>query len=173
MLFCISRFFICVLLVVSMFSCNTDKLCNEDRTTFLKIGLYSRRMVKDTLTLKDTTFAGFAFHTVNGSEVTWTDTLSKVHTLKLPLSQLADSSIIALKLGYKTGSFNNYIIKYTRSQVFINYECGFRTDFTIDTLITNNLDVDSIYINSRVVTNVDDEHIKIYMHPAVSDVIKP
>jgi hypothetical protein len=173
MLLRISRIFTCVVLVVLLFSCNTDKICNEDRTTFLKIGLYSHRVVNDTVILKDTTFTGLAFQAINGAEVTWLDTVSKIHMLKLPLSQLADSSIIAIKLGYKTGEFSNYIIKYSRSRVFVNYECGFRTDFTIDTLISDNPYIDSLYIKSSVVTNVDEEHIKIYIHPATSNAVKP
>ena len=168
-----SRIFTCVALLVLLFSCNTDKICNEDRTAYLKIGLYSRRIVNNAVVLKDTSFLGLAFHAINGVDVTWIDTISSVKMIKLPLSQLADSSILAIKLGYKNGTFNNYTIKYKRSQVFINYECGFRTDFSIDTLLTDNPYVDSLYINSRVVTNVDEEHIKIYIRPATSIVAEP
>lgn len=173
MLLCLSRIFITVAFVGLLFSCNTDKMCNEDRATFLKIGLYSRAEVGNKVVVKDSVFAGYAFNAISGIETLWVDS-SKVKAIRLPLSQIADSSVIAIKLGYKSSNpFDYYTIKYRRSQVFINYECGFRTDFFIDTLISTNILIDSIFINNRVVTDVDEEHIKIFIRPSVGGAVQP
>jgi Family of unknown function (DUF6452) len=173
MLSCLSRFLISVAFVGLLFSCNTDKLCNENRATYLKIGLYSRTIVNNKVVVKDSSLAGYAFNAINGSEILWVDS-SSVKKLSLPLSELADSSIIAIKLGYKSNKpLDYYTIKYRRSQVFVNYECGFRTDFFIDTLITTNIAIDSIFFNNRVVTDLDEEHIKIFLRPATAGAVQP
>lgn len=170
---CLSRILLSIAFVGLLFSCNTDKMCNENRATYLKIGVYSRTVVNNKVVVKDSSLLGYAFNAVNGSETLWVDS-AKVKMLALPLSQLADSSVIAIRLGYKSNNpFDYYTIKYRRSQVFINYECGFRTDFFIDTLISTNTQIDSIFINNRVVTDVDEEHIKIFLRPAATGAVQP
>ncbi|HEX2936893.1 MAG TPA: DUF6452 family protein [Bacteroidales bacterium] len=173
MLSCLSRILLSIAFAGILFSCNTEKMCNENRATYLKIGVYSRTMADNKVVVKDSTLAGYAFNAVNGSETLWVDS-ANVKMLTLPLSQLADSSVIAIKLGYKSSNpFDYYRVKYRRSQVFINYECGFRTDFFIDTLISTNTQIDSIFINNRVVTDLDEEHIKIFLRPATAGAVQP
>lgn len=173
MLSCLSRILMSLAFVGLLFSCNTDKLCNENRATYLRIGVYSRTETNNKVVVKDSSLAGYVFNAINGSETFWVDS-SSIKRLTLPLSELADSSIIAIKLGYKSNKpFDYYTIKYRRSQVFVNYECGFRTDFFIDTLVSTNIAIDSIFFNNRVVTDLDEEHIKIFLRPAAAGAIQP
>jgi len=154
-----ARFSFLLFMVLFMaFGCNVEKSCNENRLSFLQFSFHkvytsvgNRQMVKDSLLSKlAVSWPGYIMDTVRVSSVT------------LPLSLNSDTSEFEFYLN--DTSAGNVQVIYARSQIFINYECGFRTDFTLDTLVSSLNNIDSIQIIRPVVTDADEKHIKIFLH---------
>lgn len=165
---------ICMAFVVLLAACNTDKICNENRTTYLRIGFYGIQKVNNAIekgtidSIKITVFGigradSLIYNKVETSEIV------------LPLAQSKDTSVFDVTYSHaRTNAVwqnDNYILVYKRSKVFVNYECGFRTDFVIDTIISTHNAIDSLYFNTRTVTDAKEEHIKIFFR--LPDVVTP
>ena len=146
-------------------ACNTDNICNEKTISLLKVGFYCRYYSNDRYLTKDSIISISGLNCVGSNFPLIYDTTVNVSKLYLPLSQNADSSTFEIVLDKYT---DRYTVKYKRNRVFINYDCGFRTDFILDTLTSMDNRIDSIIINKSLVTETDDEHIKIYFYRPVS-----
>jgi hypothetical protein len=156
------------------YACNTDKICNENRSTYLKIGIYGIQKVDNKVnvglldSIKVTIFGIGRPDSLIYNEATTSEII-------LPLSQLKDTSVFDIKIIHERTKedykLDNYTLIYKRSKVFINYDCGFRTDFVIDTIIPALNAFDSLYFNTRVVTDANEEHIKIFYR--LQDVVTP
>jgi hypothetical protein len=136
--------------------CTNEKTCNEYTYSTLRLHFYkvynsgARTYVKDSVLTSIRFFSG-QFDTIAHS----------ASTICIPLSQNSDSTAFLVQLN--SGSSDTVYLKYKRDKVFLNYECGFRTDFTIDTIVSKQNRFDSIEIVKPKVSSVlDEDHIKIY-----------
>jgi hypothetical protein len=160
--------FLIFLYVTGMFvlpACNTEDICNENTITTLKLGFYCRYYSNDRYLTKDSVISISELSLKGLDKYLVLDTVYKTSKLYLPLSGNADSSVFSILLDKYS---DEYLVKYTRNRVFINYDCGFRTDFTIDTIISVDNRFDSVVISNPLVTDADDENIKIYFYRPVS-----
>ena len=145
-----------------MQSCATDQACVESTQSDLNISLFSMKNV----TIDSSTFiktADSVFKVVKVVTPGYPDTIynkASVKSISLPLSQVSDTTVFIARFGEITND-TIYAI-YKRNLVFLGYECGFRTDFTIDTFYSANHRFDSLEIYNRFVNDKNEVNIKAY-----------
>ncbi len=86
--------------------------------------------------------------------------INEVDTLSFPLSIIDSTTTIVLK--YKNNLADTLIFKHTNNLLLINHECGFETFFNIDTVITSDNLIESVWISNATVNYGSFENIKIY-----------
>lgn len=148
---------IVLLLFLTVAGCTNENICNERTQTFLQMQFYSLHKEGGRINSTDSIIPQILFAIQDSIYI-----LKDSKKLYLPLSQNSDSSDIILKVNDNLEGIIN--IKYKRNRVFINYECGFRTDYEIDTIIFDQHMFDSINIIRTVVTDIDEEHIKLFFN---------
>jgi hypothetical protein len=135
--------------------CTTEKTCNEYMDCNVKLHFYTVYKTGERIYVKDSVLKTIKFYADN-----FIDTAANSSDIKVPLSPHTDSVAFIVKINSLPTDVVYF--KYTRNNVFVNYECGFRTEFHIDTLVSTQGRFDSIKIVQPDVTTIDEEHIKIY-----------
>jgi hypothetical protein len=150
-------FFVPVIFVfILLFGCNNEKICNEYTYSALRLHFYTVYKKGERIYTEDSVLTSIKFI----SDL-FIDTTVKASKITIPLSPHTDSSAFVVKINSLPSDV--VYLKYKRNRVFINYECGFRTDFTIDTLVSMEKRFDSIQIVHPVVTANDTTvNIKIF-----------
>ena len=63
-------------------------------------------------------------------------------------------------------SFDTLTFHYQRNLQFISNACGFTYFYTLDTVLTTHVYIDSLHItNTSVTNNVNTKHLQIFIHP--------
>lgn len=63
-------------------------------------------------------------------------------------------------------SYDTLTFYYQRNLQFLSNACGYTYFYTLDTVVTTHLIIDSVHILNRAVTNnVNTKHLKIFIHP--------
>lgn len=145
-----------ILFTVSAYSC-TDDQCNADTDALLKTEL----LVLDTNLTAIKYLANLSVYSPE-----WTDSIhyseegSKT-ILNFALSSISDTTeIIITSL---QAALNDTLFIYSqRELLFLSPECGFVTNFTIDTIISSSNYIDSLKIITKDISTVKDGSIKIY-----------
>jgi hypothetical protein len=143
----------------SFSSCKqTTEICLEPTQVNARIGFY---YLKDSI-YRDTFFANANIF-INTNRGLVFSNIKNVSAIKLPLSQLSDTTILYIQ----PDSTNNATIDtlklvYGRSNYFISNTCGFQTHFNLQKAICSKLIIDSAIIASPTITNVANAtHVKI------------
>ena len=62
--------------------------------------------------------------------------------------------------------FDTLTFRYQRNLQFISNACGFTYFYTLDTVLTTHVNIDSLHIiNPSVTNNVNTKHVQIFIHP--------
>jgi len=62
--------------------------------------------------------------------------------------------------------FDTLTFYYTRNLQFLSNACGYTYFYTLDTVITSHINIDSLHITNKSVTNdASAKHLQIYIHP--------
>jgi hypothetical protein len=149
-----------LLAVISFFlvACDeTPDTCKSQSARKMEIDFYASKHGK--VAVKDSTVPSIvAIHQAFDDTVT----ISKKTSINLPLSQLCDSSIFDVTINY-TKKVTLYVY-YKRDMIFENYTCGFRYNFTLDTVYSVPQFCDSIKIVQSYVSDVTEENCRFYFN---------
>jgi len=143
-----------ILFFIFSVSCEEDK-CRISTDTQVKVHLF----IEDTTLVEDDVLNSFAVYSP-----LWTDSIyySKAgisNSLKFQLSPTGDTS----KFVFSALGINDTLTFYYNRELFlISPECGFITNYNIDSLNFTKNQIDSIKIIQTSVSNIDEEHIQIY-----------
>lgn len=150
-----NRIYPVILLIFLICSCS-DRKCTESTVVAANLKSVS---VKDGVE-SEKKFGKIVLKELNALVIF--DTIRNNSSLNLLLNQEVDTSKFEIILD---GNKDTLDIISRRDIHFISYECGFITNFNIDTIInrSNNF-IDSIKVLQPSVTVADDENIKIYTH---------
>ena len=153
------RFAILFILSILFFGNCTDDQCNVDTESSLRFELLVKDATLKTLKYLDS----LAIYSPQ-----WTDSIfykdegvTKTKSLFLMLSPYSDTS--ELIFTSNTVPLNDTIIIYSqRENIYLSPECGFITNFLIDTVLFTNNYIDSIEIVTSKITTEENGHIQVY-----------
>lgn len=77
----------------------------------------------------------------------------------LPLNSATDNSVFILKIDNLTDTLS---VSYSSYPHLISKECGYTYYHDIDNVIHSHNAIDSIWINKKTVTNLNEENLRIY-----------
>jgi hypothetical protein len=150
----IKRLFLvlCAVIFASLTSC-TPGSCFEKTDSLLDASFYDKTTNKakapDSLTVfglgLDTNKIYSASKTINKAS--------------LPLSSASDNSVFVMKINSLTDTVSVFYSSYPH---LVSKECGYTYYHHIDSLFHSRNAIDSISINQRIVTNLDEENLRIY-----------
>jgi hypothetical protein len=145
-----------ILITVSVYSCSDDQ-CNADTDALLKTEL----LVLDTNLTAIKYLANLSVYSPE-----WTDSIhfseeGSKNILNFTLSPISDTTeIIITSLN---AALNDTLFIYSqRELLFLSPECGFVTNFTIDTILNSTNYIDSLKIITKNISTEKDGSIKIY-----------
>lgn len=145
-----------ILVTVSVYSCSDDQ-CNADTDALLKTEL----LVLDTNLTAIKYLANLSVYSPE-----WTDSIhyseeGSKNILNFTLSPISDTTeIIITSLN---AALNDTLFIYSqRELLFLSPECGFVTNFTIDTILNSTNYIDSLKIITKNISTEKDGSIKIY-----------
>lgn len=143
--------------VLSFFYACEELPCQYGEGVKLNAGFFTL----DGTNLNETTIDTLTLVIMNTADNPYEEVFHKgVETLSFPLSIIDDSSTIILK--YKDLMADTLIFRHTGTVVLINHECGFETFFNIDTILTTNHKIESVWVSNATVNYDQSENIKIY-----------
>jgi hypothetical protein len=139
-----------ILFLVVLLSC-TDNRCNESTDVELKAEVF----------VDDPTLINAKF--LDSLSVYSPDWIDSVHystaTYMLELYPNKDTTIFV----FTSQSWIDTVwVIYSRQLVFFSQECGFVTNYKIDTALYTNNNIDSLIWVNKKLTTQNDGHVKIY-----------
>ena len=147
----------CISIVFLFVACNTiPDSCKEQSAWQLRIGFKKVKIAGSLKTVKDSTFRSFIAQYISHPDT------NVFKTPSLPLAQGSDTSKFSININ-KNGIHTLYVV-YKRDRTFENYTCGFRTNFTLDTIYTIPKICDSIIIVQPNITDVYQENCRFYFN---------
>lgn len=143
----------------SVFSCSDD-VCNEETESTLNL----------VFIVNDTSLTNINFiDNLSIFSPEWTDSIhfldeneSGDTVLGFMLSPYSDTSEIIITSKNATEK-DTLVILTQREQIFLSKECGFITDFFIDTVLFTRNYIDSIEINEDEITTAKNGEIQLYL----------
>ena len=142
-----------VLVAFAVVSCESDSPCSENVVSRVNAGLYTLVEGEEvTLTVDTLTMYGISRHdsVLSGSNVS---------IFNFPLSMHAESSSFIMTADTLTDTLELF---YTTRLVLISTQCGFTTNFDIQSLNFTENFIDSISIVKSNVDLTDEENLKIF-----------
>ena len=143
--------------VIYFTSCD-ERVCEEDTDVYLNAGFYtmSSGFQRDSI-VQDLTLYGAGR---SDSLIYDQSTRQKIY---LPLSKHSDTSRFILQIA---GIQDELTLISTRKLKLISHECGFITEYDIQEIQSTTINIDSAIVVQHIVTNFDEEHIKIFLQAA-------
>jgi hypothetical protein len=139
--------------------CKNEKTCTEYMQHYVRANLHFYKVYKkgSRLYVEDSTLTAVYFETEN-----YTYVAKNSPKISLPLTQHDDSCTFIVRINSQPS--DEIIFKYKRNRIFVNYECGFRTDFTLDSVVSLGNEIDSIQIVNPEVSVNEENNIKIFFN---------
>jgi hypothetical protein len=163
----LSGFFIILFVLLPVFfinSCSTETSCTENMTSTLNAGFYYWSTVNGKRILSDSLVTGVVIRGINRSDSflynAGVDKTFKKISLSLP--QLNDTALFVVNLN--SIWVDTLHVRYKRKTVFVNYNCGFRSEFTLDSAWFSLHPIDSIKIIHPYVSTSILENCKIILY---------
>jgi len=142
------------LLLLMAGACNPSKRCLEETDVFMHVRFVTTDEGED----RDTTLQEAQIYGV-GRE----DSLlayGSIHKIDLPLNAHYDSTAFVIVSDTLKDTLT---CRYTRTTRLLSFECGFIAEFhDLQLQITHHF-LDSVTVINPLVTNTDDENVKIYL----------
>lgn len=144
------------ILITSIYSCSDDT-CDEETESLLNL----------VFTVNDTSLTAINFvDSLSVYSPEWADSIlfseeGSDTTLSFVLSPNSDTSEIIIT-SKKAPLKDTLIIVAQRELIFLSKECGFITEFLIDTVVHSYNYIDSIDIKNYEISNNKDGQIEIY-----------
>ncbi|MDA3781007.1 MAG: DUF6452 family protein [Bacteroidales bacterium] len=141
-------------IIIISVACEDDK-CITSTDTRIKTSFF----IEDTNLVEEDVLSSLAIYSPQ-----WTDSIyysqeGISNSLKLQLSPTEDiSEYVFSTLGYN----DTLTFYYNCELLLISPECGFITNYNIDSLKFTKYQIDSIKLIQTSVSNIDEEHIQIY-----------
>ena len=158
-----SKIIIFVFVSLIMTGCREDIICEDVASVFLGAGFYSMdqngqqsQVAIDSLTIYG---AGKWPEKI-------TDNAIAVSRIELPLNPGQDTTMIIV--AFPGEIKDSLLVVYNRNLNLVNVECGFSMFFDMISISHTSLFIDSILVVNDQITNLRDEHIKIFV-PAAPD----
>lgn len=160
-----------ILVLSSMFmiiySCNSN-VCNENMASTLNIYFYSKFSKIDSVPGYITVYG---IHSTIDHDSLYKRAQTSFFQVPLSINDTISNFYIAVD------SINNNIwypvwkdtlhVTYKVKNSFISYECGFRSEFTLNSIYFSNLKPDSTSISQRFVSFKNEKNYKIYLHSSL------
>lgn len=157
------KIIILVFASLMMTGCREDIICEDVASVFLGAGFYSieqtgqqSQAVIDSLTIYG---AGKWPEKIIDNAIT-------VSRIEIPLNPGQDTTMIIVTFPGELK--DSLLVVYNRNLSLVNVECGFSMFFDLISISHTSLFIDSILVANNQITNLRDEHIKIFV-PAASD----
>jgi hypothetical protein len=147
-------FFLIALAITFIYSCETPR-CEDSDGVKANIGFYHF----DGKALQDTLIDSLDIYLKNDSATHFLEE-TKIGSVSLPLSMIADSSTFIFKYG--SASSDTITFRYTQYMKLVSHACGFVNYFNIISYETTTNQIDSIWIRKDLVEYGTEENIKIY-----------
>jgi hypothetical protein len=139
-------------IIAGMTSC-TPESCVEKTDSLLDVSFYvfSTRKAKppDSLTVYG---LGFETNKIYSAS-------KQVKFASLPLNSASDNSVFIIKIDNLVDTLSVFYSSYPH---LISKECGYTFYHDLDNVVHSRNAIDSVWINNRTVTNLDEENIRIY-----------
>lgn len=145
-----------IILLSFIYSCSDD-VCNEETDTLLNFEF----TVSDTALSNNGFVENIAIYSLEWADSIYYSEDGSNDILSLMLSPYSDTSeFIITSKGFALN--DNLTIISQRELIFFSDECGFITEFLIDTVLHSLNYIDSIDISSNKVTTSNNGQIQIY-----------
>ncbi|HNZ71254.1 MAG TPA: DUF6452 family protein [Prolixibacteraceae bacterium] len=153
----IHTFLLILAVVLFVASCDPYSPCEDTDGVQANLGFYSF----NGKTLADTSLASLKIYAIDGdSSVFIREYTQKVNKIAVPLSMVADTSVVCITYG--KGSPDTLKFYYTQFTRLVSHECGFANFYTLTGIETTTHLIDSVKIRKYLVEYGDEENIKIY-----------
>jgi hypothetical protein len=141
---------VAILVLLALSACEETNQCTQDTEINAHIDFKTANSkVRDSI--------------VNNLTIIGRDTpyynVNNIKSINLALSQASDTSEFRFTIGDQSDTISFYS---KREQYMISYECGFATRFSLDTVITRNIILDSVKIVKSIVDIYDETNIIFY-----------
>jgi len=151
--------FLVIILLVA--SCGGEGICTDDLVTRVSAGFY----VRDPISERDTTLNFLTFYGALRPDSLIYDSALNISGIKFPLSNDGEG---ITSFVFNLDSVEDGIhIQHTTRIELVSYECGFTTMHEISGVSFETNIIDTITIQNPSVTLFSEEHLKIYIKPAV------
>ncbi len=145
-----------VFLMLLLFSCGDDQVCEDVTANDLRIGFYETGEGGQAWTVIDSLREG----SPDRPDEDIFEKIYSVSSLELPLNPSEDTSRFLLDFFTHTDTMT---VSYRREKQLISVECGFTMFFEITGVSHTSNRITSISIPVDYVTNNLDEHFKVYI----------
>ena len=135
-------------------SCNQSPRCLEETDVFL----HARFLTLDEGQDRDTMLTDSRFYGLGREDSLLAD--GAVHKINLPMNAHHDSCAFVIATGVQKDTLT---FRYSRSTRLLSFECGFIAEFSDLRVAATGHFIDSVAVVSDLVTNTDDENVKIYI----------
>lgn len=164
----------CLMLIfaISFWNCEKDDLCADGTITTPQLVIEFYDATDNTLLKNVTNLRVEELGTGRGvvfSSSLASDNddryLTNDNTIKIPLKTFEDISQFEFKFNYgdTTESVDEITFDYSREDIYISRACGYKTNFTLNTVTLNSNNwITNYTIEQPNITNEDEVHVKIY-----------
>ena len=147
---------LCFIFPATIISCGDD-VCNAETNSFLKTELIVKdpdlisTKYLDSISLYSPLWQDSIHYWEEGSETNLSFTLS------------VESDTTEIVFTSKQAALKDTIyIYYKREFIFLSPECGFIANYTIDTVLNTNNNIDSLEVLNNEISTIKDGHLQIY-----------
>jgi hypothetical protein len=114
-------------------------------TSKINLSFYKRVVISGKSTLQSVTISPVVVQGIGQTDFLYpTGSDTAFSKISLPLAQMNDTSVFNINLHGWADQLN---VVYKRKNVFVNYDCGFRTEYILDTVWFSIHPQDTILIN--------------------------
>ncbi len=146
-----------------MVRCATDIICEDVSSVFLGAGFYS---IDQNGQESQTVIDSLTIYGAGKWPEKIVDNATDVLRIEMPLNPVQDSTTIVVTFPGEVS--DSLLFTYNRNLNMVNVECGFSMFFDVVSISHTNFIIDSIVVVNNQITNIRDEHIKIFV-PAAAD----
>lgn len=147
--------FISLCLIFFMIHCEDDP-CEE--TLDIPVGV-TFHTIDTNGTKQDIAISALSVYARDNDSIV-ADSSLNVHELKLPLNPHAESCMFIFDADSLQDSIS---FLYDNNIEFVSQDCGFKSVYDIDTIISTNHFIDSLNIIQNTVNSSDENHLEIFV----------
>ena len=154
-------FFLPLLFVIGLISCNNEETCRKSKTVLMGAKFY-----QDTLNTKTNQYVTLDYKADSltaqgvGVDTVIYNKVKDLSEIKLPINKLQTQSMFSIKFNE---IYDTITVLYHNTDEYMSLECGCLRTHTIDTVLTTNHIIEKIKISKPIINTTYVENIQIFV----------